>query len=87
MMTTLIGQDRKFINRGYAYQTPTHFECAEMGWTLIQAYRYCKNNEAYISDMKQWCKDHIWWQDYVWSYSDVSFKHERDATMFRLRWA
>ena len=86
MAQTMLSE-KKFQDRGYLWHSPTLDECNEMGWTLVQALKYCRINDVYVADMKQWCKANVWWQDYVWSYSDVSFKHERDATMFLLRWS
>ena len=81
-MATLIGADpKKFQDRGYVWQQPTMAECRDMGWTVIPAYQYCRYNEAYVSDMKKWCKD------YVWDHSEVAVKNPKDATMFLLRWA
>lgn len=87
-MASYIGDHpKRFQDRGYVWQQPTLAECRDMGWTVIPAYRYCRYNEAYVSDMKRWCKEHIWWQDYVWDYSEVAVKYPADATMFLLRWA
>jgi hypothetical protein len=86
-MAQVISSDRKFQDRGYVWQMPTMDECRDMGWTVILAYQYCRYNEAYVSDMKQWCRANIWWQDYVWSYNEVAVKNPKDATMFLLRWA
>ena len=86
-MATSAGAGVKFINRGYTYQQPSLSECNEMGWTIIPAYQWCQYDKVYVSDMKQWCKNNIWWQDFVWDYSEVAFKNPADATMFRLRFA
>ena len=86
-MSTLAGVEIKFIDRGYIYHQPSLSECNQMGWTIIQAYQWCRYDKVYVSDMKRWCKDNIWWQDFVWDHSEVAFKRSQDATMFRLRFA
>lgn len=78
------GDIKRMSNRGYVYQSPTITECREMGWTIIEVWRY---SEYHLAEMKKWCKDNSWWQDYVWYYSSVAFKRPEDATMFRLKFA
>lgn len=92
-MASIIGEwPNKFGDRGYLWRKPTLAECHDMGWTIIQAFRLAAGNNLSahrdgMNDMKLWCRDNLWWQDFVWSYSEVAFKRPEDATMFRLRWA
>jgi hypothetical protein len=90
MANVIGGYTTKFSDR-YAYKSPTMSECIDMGWTVISAYKCIKDSgkldTIQVQEIKQWCKDNIWWQDYVWSYSDVALKNPKDATAFLLKWS
>lgn len=92
-MATWAGiEPKKFQDRGYTYQSPSLLECQDMGWTIVPAYKYGRKDNwldkpSPMDEMKLWCKDNVWWQDYVWGYSEVAFKNPADATMFTLKWS
>jgi hypothetical protein len=84
-MANVIGSyEKKFSDRGYVYQKPTVKECKEMGWTGVRSgiWRGMAENELIT-----WCRQNIWWQDYVLDYGMAYFKYPKDATLFALRWA
>jgi hypothetical protein len=88
MANVIGGYTTKFSDR-YTYKSPTMSECIDMGWTVISAYKCSKAKPLPypIQEMRQWCRDNIWWQDYVWSYSDVAIKYPKDVTAFLLKWS
>ena len=83
-MAQVMYSTKSFKDRGYIYERPTAKECQEMGWTAVKSGMW---QGMAANEMTEWCRENIWWGDYVLDYGMAYFKYPKDATLFALRWS
>ncbi len=44
------------------------------------------NGSAPFLEVKLWCEEHFE-NDWIWNFETIYFKHEKDKSLFLLRWA
>jgi hypothetical protein len=44
------------------------------------------NGAAPFDEIMLWCEEHFG-RDWIWRFETIFFKHERDRTVFLLKWA